>query len=379
MKNRIGFGSLLSPAISRTISTAAIILLSLAAQASSQNLLRMPESVVYDSTHSRYLASNYITGHIVAIDEFGQHSYFVRNEYCKNGLHIAGNVVYAACIDQGVKGFNLDDTSMVALVNIDGMVNLNDIASDTSGNLYVTDVFGNKIYKIRISDYRYSTFLDCGNYPPNGIYFDAERNRLLYASYKVSAPIMAVSLEDSSLSQVVNTGYSYLDGLTRDEFGNYYFSTWQTTSVYLYDSTFSGIPEMFYRNSNGPADIFYNSVLHEMAIPVMSSNAIVFIEFPTAIDNEIDPDLPREPLLSANYPNPFNGSTIIVFELPKQSDVSIEVYNVLGQLVETIGRGTLQAGYNRLSWDGSDHASGTYYYGIRAGELLTSGKMILLK
>ncbi|MCP4634254.1 MAG: hypothetical protein GY855_15115, partial [candidate division Zixibacteria bacterium] len=209
-----------------------------------QNLLRAPESVVYDAQNNRYLASNYSTGHIVAIDSLGNHDYFVQNEYCKNGVHIEGNIIYAACIDQGVKGFDLTTEELVIHINIDGMINLNDITSDTSGNLYVSDVYGSKIYRIKISDYSYTTFVDCGSIPPNGLYFDKQRNRILVASYATPSPIQEINLEDSTITTIVNTGYYHLDGITQDNEGNIYFSTWQTNSVYMYDSLFSNPPEL---------------------------------------------------------------------------------------------------------------------------------------
>jgi len=222
------------------ITLAMALLFSLPAAA--QNLLNGPESVVYDSLDDRYLASNYNTGHIVVIDNEGNQDYFVLNGYCRNGLHIVGNTVYAACKDRGVKGFDLTSRELVMHVNIEGMINLNDIASDTSGNLYVSDVYASKIFKIRLDNESYTTFVDCGNTPPNGLYFDAANNRLLVATYMTSAPIQQINLADSSVTTLVNTGYSDLDGITADNAGNLFFSTWQTHSVYRYDSTLTNPP-----------------------------------------------------------------------------------------------------------------------------------------
>jgi sugar lactone lactonase YvrE len=352
-------------------------LLNWVALSKAQNLLQAPESVVYDSQHHRYLASNYGTGHIVAIDSQGQQSYFVQNQYCRNGLHISGNAVYAACIDQGIRGFNLDDAALVADVYIEGMVNLNDIASDTSGNLYVSDVYGSRIYRIRISDYSYTTFVDCGDTPPNGIYFDAPHNRLLVASFMISAPIMQVNLRDSSMIEVVYTGFNYLDGLTQDNDGNFYFSTWQTRSVYRYDSLFGGEPEFIYGNSNGPADIFFNKELNVLAVPVMNSNTVVFLQFPTAVGDSHEAAMPTESARSHCYPNPFNSRATIQYSLPTPSPISISIFDILGRKIETLAEGLRPAGENRTTWDARDRASGIYFYTIEAGDFAATEKMLL--
>jgi flagellar hook assembly protein FlgD len=56
--------------------------------------------------------------------------------------------------------------------------------------------------------------------------------------------------------------------------------------------------------------------------------------------------------LSASYPNPFNASTTIVYELPSAMDITLDVYNILGQKVRTLKRGHTPAGEQRVYWDG---------------------------
>jgi hypothetical protein len=83
--------------------------------------------------------------------------------------------------------------------------------------------------------------------------------------------------------------------------------------------------------------------------------------------------LPTKYELAQNYPNPFNGETTIKFALPKNTDVSIMVYNTLGQKVKTlIDNKTMDAGYYHLKWNGTNDnnimvASGVYFY-ILSGE-----------
>jgi len=89
--------------------------------------------------------------------------------------------------------------------------------------------------------------------------------------------------------------------------------------------------------------------------------------------------LPEDFQLNQNYPNPFNPSTTISFSLPKGSDVTLRVYNVLGQQVETVYEGRLEAGVHQINYDASRLSSGMYFYRINAGEYSDTRKMMLLK
>jgi hypothetical protein len=349
------------------------------AEPSAQNLLRLPESVAYDADNDRYLASNWQTGDIVAIDNQGNQGYFVIGGYCRNGVHIEGNAIYAACIDQGVKGFDLTDTSIVMHVNIEGMVNLNDLASDTSGNLYVSDVYGDKIYRINLENQSYSVLADSGIYHPNGIYFDARRNRLLVVSFMINSPIQAINLNDLTLTTIVNTGRHNLDGLTEDNSGNYYFSSWNTTSIYMYDSLFTNPPERIYTNPGGPADIFFNKLDDVLAVPVMNYNTIDFIDMSTGIGGQDFNRLPSSPLLFANYPNPFNSATTIGYYVQRECRVRLDVFDLLGRKVKTLIDGYRDAGHHQVVWEPQAMPTGVYYYSLSAGDESKSRKMLFLK
>jgi hypothetical protein len=83
--------------------------------------------------------------------------------------------------------------------------------------------------------------------------------------------------------------------------------------------------------------------------------------------------------LFPNYPNPFNSSTNITYYMPHSGNVSIHLFNLLGQKVTTIVEGWNQAGFNRITFNDSKLSSGTYFYILTTGEDNASGKMILLK
>jgi hypothetical protein len=89
-------------------------------------------------------------------------------------------------------------------------------------------------------------------------------------------------------------------------------------------------------------------------------------------------------VLEQNYPNPFNPSTIIIFALPEATEVSLKIYDVAGQLVQTLVAGVVQAGRRQVVWDGTNQngvkvASGVYFYQLRAGEFKQVRKMSLVR
>ena len=83
--------------------------------------------------------------------------------------------------------------------------------------------------------------------------------------------------------------------------------------------------------------------------------------------------------LMENYPNPFNPSTTIEFNLPQASYVQLKVYNALGEEIETLIRQNLFSGLHQVKFNGINLSSGIYYYQITAGEFSQVRKMMLLK
>ncbi|MCD4730981.1 MAG: T9SS type A sorting domain-containing protein [Bacteroidales bacterium] len=343
------------------------------------DLLNNPESIVYDSLRNRYLVSNWGHGHIVQIDSAGTQSYLITNQQCYAGLHIQDDILYVACREYGVKGFDLSDNSKILDVQIPGTTNINDITADISGNLYVSYPTGSQIFKININDQTYSTFVDSGLGTPNGLYFDEQNNRLLIISYQNFSPVQAVYLADSTLSTVTTTNLHGLDGLTRDNEGNYYASSWYNNAVYRFDSTFINSPELFSTHPDDPADIYFDKQNNLLAVPLFFTHAVEFVSLPTSIDEKDNHEIADGFVLKQNFPNPFNPVTTITYSIPRKSYITLRVYDILGrEVVLLINEEKMKGNYD-VEFNASELPSGVYFYKLQTEKYIETKKMIFMK
>ena len=94
--------------------------------------------------------------------------------------------------------------------------------------------------------------------------------------------------------------------------------------------------------------------------------------------------IPETFALHATYPNPFNPTTIISYDLPEQAHVTLGIYNLLGKQVKTLVNQSQDTGNKTAVWDGTDDlgrsvSAGVYLYQIQGGEFTQTQKMLLVK
>ncbi len=89
--------------------------------------------------------------------------------------------------------------------------------------------------------------------------------------------------------------------------------------------------------------------------------------------------IPAKFAVYQNFPNPFNPSTIIKFDIPRNEYVEVSVFNLLGQIVSELFNGQLKAGTHQITFNARDLPSGIYFYRVKAGDELKVQKMILMK
>jgi hypothetical protein len=123
----------------------------------------------------------------------------------------------------------------------------------------------------------------------------------------------------------------------------------------------------------------FNNHYDAGAAPLIAGRAIKFTTgslYITAVD---EPPEPESFLLAQNYPNPFNATTAIKFDLPARSHVTIDIFNVLGQKIETLADGDFEAGHHSVIWDAGGNASGLYFYRLSTDKQVFTKRMTLLK
>ena len=105
------------------------------------------------------------------------------------------------------------------------------------------------------------------------------------------------------------------------------------------------------------------------------SNNEIFISNQLSIEKEI----PSEIAIKNIYPNPFNPSTNISFYIPELSNVTLEVYDVNGNKIETLVSGFLDKGARSIAWDANGRSSGIYFIRLSVDGYITNEKIMLIK
>ncbi len=111
----------------------------------------------------------------------------------------------------------------------------------------------------------------------------------------------------------------------------------------------------------------------------------VIVGTESAIRDRLNTIIPHEYALGKNFPNPFNPVTTIPVSLPRDTRISLIIYNLLGQQISALYDGTLPAGIHYFVWQGTDHSgasmpSGVYLYRLSTDKGLSfTGKMVLVK
>jgi hypothetical protein len=131
-------------------------------------------------------------------------------------------------------------------------------------------------------------------------------------------------------------------------------------------------------NGDGKADIIAGQQLLNNV-----GGKIFLISGGTVEPDAVDDDLivPRDHIIISNYPNPFNARTTISYSLPHDSRVKLEIFNLLGQRIQTLSDDYQKEGAHKVLWDASVDwiSSGVYYCKLVAGEEVSSTKMTVLK
>jgi hypothetical protein len=118
-------------------------------------------------------------------------------------------------------------------------------------------------------------------------------------------------------------------------------------------------------------------------VNVTGDDRVLFVNRYEYLSTESE-GIPTEFALHENYPNPFNPTTTLRFDLPEISDITLTIYNMLGQKVKTFNMQSTPAGYHSVKWNatndyGDPVGAGVYLYQLSANQFVKTRKMVLLK
>jgi DNA-binding beta-propeller fold protein YncE len=284
---------------------------------------------------------------------------------------------------------------------------LRDIAVDTAARkLYWTATnlqLGSRIFRANIDGTGVDTLLAWspgGAETPRGIALDVAEGKMYWTDFN-TGKILRANVSGTALEDILDS----LDGpvaLRLDLVnGRMYWTEANTkalrranldgTSVELLVST-TGTPNylaldiddgrMYWTEIGTPvirrADLDGQNA-QDLPLSVNNPAGIMVVRPPSTGVISTHPVLPREYALMQNFPNPFNPSTTIRYDLPFAGDVSLKVYDFLGREVAVLETGRADAGRYSVTWNAEDVASGVYFYKIRSGTYHQVRRMMLVK
>jgi hypothetical protein len=207
-------------------------------------------------------------------------------------------------------------------------------------------------------------------FPPNGhtIYFETMTDSISFvwnsAGYPdfETGPGFEYRLRIVQSNETGNIPYSYTD---------------------LTDTTFTFFPDSSTYTGQNNNYIWSLYTTEENLPEVLSGQGGVFFVILPAM-NIVSREIPNEFMFYSAFPNPFNPSTTIRYDLPEDSFVTIKVYDMVGRHVKTLLNNKMSAGRRSIVWDSTNNfdqpvSAGTYFYTIRTDRYSQTKKMILLK
>ena len=189
-----------------------------------------------------------------------------------------------------------------------------------------------------------------------------------------SAPVL-VSPPNGATSVATNSLLDWNSSATAES----YRIIVTTASYTIYDSSNITITEFQVPNNGLNINTTYQWKVRASNVAGPGPYSTIF-QFTTGATNiTLNNEIPEEFRLYNNYPNPFNPSTKIKFDIPQSSQVKMIVYNILGKELSTLVNEKLSAGSYTVDWDGVDYSSGVYFYILITDEYIYVKKMLLIK
>jgi hypothetical protein len=184
--------------------------------------------------------------------------------------------------------------------------------------------------------------------------------------------LAALDYDNDGDLDFVTANYSTRNGITlflNDGSGNFY------PAESCFQDLVEGIPQGIVAKDfdvDGRTDVAVVTSFNKLAV-------LYNLAGPTSVEDEQNNYMPEEYILEQNFPNPFNPTTTIQFSLPKPGDVTLKIFNLLGEEVKTLADEYREAGKHSVQFNADNLSSGIYFYQIKAGNFVETKKLTLVK
>ena len=334
-----------------------------------------PQSIAYNADRDAILWSGlkFVDAAIRSVStDFDSPSIIVDSQSVVRGLAVdaANNKIYWATTNlvAGPKIWRADGNgeSPEALIDFGP-------GSESTPRAIALDVDGGKMYWTNFGEGKIQRAnLTAGSAPediltglkgPAGIAVDAEAGKIFWTEM-YGHQIKSADLDGGNQAVLVS-GLSYPNSITVNQSNNR--MAWTEFTGKVKSAALDG------------SDIF------DYGVNAIAPTGVVFESFPVSVQGSGEElYLPKEFALRQNYPNPFNPETQIAFDLPRNTRIKIEIYNMLGSRVRTLVDKEMQAGKHSIKWNGQNDfggqaPSGVYFYRLTSAEFSQSRKMLLMR
>jgi len=331
-----------------------------------------PECVVYDALLERYIVANIGNGCLVETDTTNHAAYWISGYESFYGMCVDGNMLYTSDGDT-LMGFNLLTKERTLAMHISNLNNLDGMTVDGNGFLYVIDT-GGRMIKVDLDNETYEVLTPNGlpDWPQDCV-FDPFNNRIVVAAFQQSAPIVAVDPESGEVSTLTTLSAGYYDGITIDQYGNFYLSSFVAGGrVYKYPNDCS-TRSVIATQLGEPTGLNYNQLDNILAVPSFNKDTVFFFHInQTGIadpgtDSRLDMQL---------YPNPCEDAIHLRYLISDIRNSKLEVINASGAIIKSIS--LKNAGINDLSLDISDLPAGIYFFNLTTMKNKLVKKVVVL-
>ena len=197
-------------------------------------------------------------------------------------------------------------------------------------------------------------------------------------AYTTNGDLIAIDISNKAAPTIVGTYDAPSYAYSANAMGDYAYVATERDGVRLVDITTPSSPSE--EGVAAPGGEFRDIAISDGLVFAANGTAgVTVLQNRLIVSNEGDGDLASGLSLRPNAPNPVGAATLFRFELAQAGDVTVEVFNVLGQRVATALDAPLGAGPHAIPFDASSLAGGTYVYRVRSGAEEASGRMVVVR